>query len=227
MTLLLFLSIGSGFSVAGQAVRAQSGDIYYTDATGSVRQLTSGGTDSDPALSFDGKKIVFIRRTSIPADVEEPTDPHPVRTEIWIADLVSGERPQRVFRGPVVVDHSSYATFSEPRLTPDNRHVYFLINYAVVEFGLVRLDLESGQARMISGALGWYIVGSGKYAGDLVVQKRKTYAGGNSEVLLVDLLRWTGTGLCRSIPKRGPTVSQRSESESSISAVTGMDETVP
>ena len=169
----------SALSIWGQNVDVRAGNIFYTDAAGTSRQITFSGIDAGPTLSFDGKQIIFVRQTSTPAGFEEPTDLHPMRTQIWIAD-VNGANPKMVFGGPVVVGKSRYATFSEPRLAPDNNRAYFLIHYAVVQFGLVRLDLNTGKVRMISGSLDWEIVGTGRYAGDLVVQKRKAYPGGFS-----------------------------------------------
>ena len=79
-----------------------------------------------------------------------------------------------IFAGPVTLNGgSAYVTFSKPRLAPDSRHAYFLIDLAVVESGLVRLDLASGHTQFVSEALEWYLILRGRHAGDLVVQKRK------------------------------------------------------
>ena len=83
-----------------------------------------------------------------------------------------------VFPGPVLEGYSEYVTFSEPKLARDNKHAYFLVHHAAVEFGLVRLDLKSGRANVISGALDWDLIREGRYAGDLVIQKRKLVRDG-------------------------------------------------
>jgi len=167
-------------STSAARVDAREGNIYYIGANGHARQITMAGTDSDPSLSPDGRQVVFVRKTSSPAGFAEPTDLHPMQTEIRIADVAGTGGSHLVFGRPVVLHNAEYATFSEPRLAPGNRYVYFLIHYSVVEFGLVRLNLASGKASMISGALDWYVVDAGRYSGDLVVQKRKTYPEGSN-----------------------------------------------
>ena len=161
----------------GQRVETRQGNVYYINANRTV-QISSGGMDSDPSLSFDGGSVIFVRRTLVPAGFEEPTEPNPVQTQIWTANIHGASEPKMVFAGPVKVGDSEYATFSEPKLAVDNRHAYFLIHYAVVEFGLIRVDLANGHAQLISGALQWDVIRQGRYAGDLVVQKRKPVGDG-------------------------------------------------
>src|ERR1035441_4377850 len=158
------LSLGAALPLLGQEVAARGGNIYYVDGHGVTRQLTTGGMDSDPSLSCDGRTVIFVRTTLIPAGFEEPTNPLPKRTQIRMVGVMSEVESALIFDDPVVVGKSKYATFSEPRLAPDNRHAYFLIHYAVVEFGLVKLDLETRRARMISGALEWHVICAGRYA---------------------------------------------------------------
>ena len=172
------LSVVWGAALWAEQVSLHDGNIYYVDDGGGVRQLTSAGMDSDPSISPDGRTVVFIRRTTTPAGFTEPTDPHPTRTQVCLLSVTGAANMKVVYDGAVAVGQHRYATFSEPHMAPDNRHVYFLIHLAVVEFGLVKLDLADGQVRMISEALDWHLITSGRYAGDLVVQKRKTHPDG-------------------------------------------------
>jgi hypothetical protein len=130
--------------------------------------------DYDPSLSTDGKTVIFVRRTLMPAGFEEPANPNPVNTQIWMANIDGTGKAKMVFAGPIILKGGSeYATFSKPRIAPDKRHAYFLIDLAVVETGLVRLDLASSQAEFVTAALDYYLIVRGRYVNDLVVQKRK------------------------------------------------------
>jgi hypothetical protein len=170
-----------GLSLWAQKVETRQGNVYYTDAEGKARQITAGGMDVDPSLSIDGKMIIFIRRTLIPARWEEPTDLHPNKTQIWVADVAGTKEPEMVFAGPLVVKGGSeYVTFAAPKLAPDSRQAFFGFPFAVDEGGLARLDLKTKDATMISSALNFYVIGSGSYTGDVVIQMLKLVGDGFS-----------------------------------------------
>jgi dipeptidyl aminopeptidase/acylaminoacyl peptidase len=171
------MPLAMGLPLFGQEVAVHDGNLYYTDGQKQTLQLTSGGADSDPSLSPDGRTVIFVRRTAIPAGFIEPMNLHPVRSEICLISA-TGAGLKVVFGGTIAADDHTYATFSDPHLAPDNRRAYFLIHLAVVEFGLVKLDLGDGRAQMISPSLDWHVIASGRYAGDLLVQRRKQTVDG-------------------------------------------------
>jgi hypothetical protein len=178
---LAAILIFQGLSLRAQKVETKQGNVYYTDATGKTRQITSGGMDVDPNLSIDGKMIIFVRRTLTPARSEEPTDLHPNQSQIWIANIDGAKQPQMFFAGPLVVKGGSeYVTFAAPKLAPDNSQAFFGFPLAVDEGGLARLDLKAKDATMISSALNFYVIGSGNYKGDVVVQMLKLVGDGFS-----------------------------------------------
>jgi len=177
---LVAIPLALGLRLFGQGVTVRDGNVYYVDEQKRTRQLTNDGADSDASLSPDGTTVIFVHRTAIPAGFAEPKNLHPVRNQICLVD-VSGRRGLKVvFDATITVDNHNYATFSEPHLAPDNRHAFFLIDLAVVEFGLVKLDLGDGRAQMISTALDWRVIASGRYAGDLLVQRRRQTVDGIS-----------------------------------------------
>jgi hypothetical protein len=163
--------------VSGQTVEAIDGNVFYKDPNERVRQLTFSKMDADPALSRDGKSVIFIRRTTRRASFEEPRNNQPVFTQVWVADS-EGRGAHLVFGGPATDGAFKYASFSRPNFSPDGRHAYFLIPYAAVVNGLVRLDLSTHQARVISSAVTYEVITTGNYAGTLVVLKRKDYSEG-------------------------------------------------
>jgi hypothetical protein len=172
------MPLALGLPLFGQGVAVRDGNVYYTDEQKQTRRLTSDGADSDPSLSPDGTTVIFVHRTAIPAGFTEPTNLHPVRNQICLIDAAGRGGLKVVFDAAITVDDHRYATFSDPHLAPDNRHAYFLIHLAVVEFGLVKLNLGDGQVQMISPALDWHVIASGRYAGDLLVQRRKQTVNG-------------------------------------------------
>jgi hypothetical protein len=178
LTAILFFQ---GLLLCAQRVETRNGDVYYTDAHGKSRQITSGGIDYDPSLSFDGRTVIFVRRTLIPARFEEPANDQPTKTQIWVATIDGSRQPEMIFAGPVTLkDYSEYVTFHVPKLAPDNRHAFFSIDLAVTEGGLVRLDLKTKDTALISPALGFDFIAAGRYAGDLVVQMRTSVRDGLS-----------------------------------------------
>lgn len=179
--LIFMLLVFSGALLQAQQVEARGGSVYYTDASGHTVQVTSSGMDHDAALSPDGKTVVFVRDTPKPARFEEPANDHPTQRQIWIASTEGTESASLVFSQPVVLkDWSEYVSFSSPKLSPDNRFVYFLIPLFVTESGLIRLDMKTKQTLLVADALAFWVVGHGSFEGDLVVQIRKPLDGGFS-----------------------------------------------
>jgi hypothetical protein len=177
--LLLTLLVLSGALLQAQRAEVHGGNVYYTDAQGRKKQVTRSGVDHDAALSPDGKAIVFVRDTIEPARFEEPANDHPTQRQIWRASTEGAGGATLVFSQPVILkDWSEYVSFSAPRLSLDNRSVYFLIPQYVTEGGLIRLDLKTKQTLLLTSALTFWVAGPGSFEGDLVVQKRKPLDGG-------------------------------------------------
>src|SRR5229473_1702761 len=91
--------ISQGPLLRGQRVEARAGDVYYADKLGQLHRMTGNGMNSDPALSLDGKSIIFVRETLIPADFDEPEHLHPFRTQIWRLSVSGAGEPMLVFAG--------------------------------------------------------------------------------------------------------------------------------
>jgi len=179
--LVLVLLLSSEALLQSQQVEVRGGNVYYTDARGHTIRVTGSGVDHDAALSPDGRTIVFVRDTSVPARFEEPANDHPTQRQIWIASTNGSDAPRLVFSQTVVLkDWSEYVSFSAPTLSPDNRFVYFSIPLSATEGGLIQLDINTKQTLLLTSALTYWVIGTGPFEGDLVVQVKKPLDDGFS-----------------------------------------------
>jgi dipeptidyl aminopeptidase/acylaminoacyl peptidase len=156
----------------------KDGNIVIRSRNGEVRAITTSGRDSDPSVSCDGRRIVFVRKTGqypganggIPAD----------KTQIWLADLSApAPAPHIVFDAPVEFRGYRSYWFASPKLSPAGNAVYFLVpEYASSSPGLYRLDLVTGQVRFLALALEFWIVPKGLFGGDLIIHQYPMLIGG-------------------------------------------------
>lgn len=157
-----------------QELKELNGRITFVSPAGVVTPLTATDSFSQASLSPDGKWAVFLRNSGV---VEDPIAPWPKaktqKTQIWIADTMVANSARVVYSGPVRRGDHQFYSFDSPRLSPDDRYVYFLIREAVVTSGLLRLELSSNKVDYLTTALNFQVVPNGKYRGDLVVQIRK------------------------------------------------------
>ena len=165
--------------VYAQHAELRQGNVYYVDAEGHARQITSAGIDRDASLSFDGKSITFVKDTARPVECMEVMNATPNETQIWLAKAVgSSWALQLILRAPLTLDGVCYVTFRAPKLGPDNRVAYFVVQYAVTEGAVVVLEIGTKEAKYVTHALDFDVVGKGKYKGDLVVLQRTPVDGG-------------------------------------------------
>jgi len=169
----LMLSMGALAATGRKAsVAAVEGNLYITLASGERREITSSGRDYDPSLSLDGRYVVFARAVPGPPFDEPPQPRGPQRrSELWMVGA-DGKDPRRLFSGEVRGGNFRYVEFSAPRLSLDNRYVYFMIPLAAVCGGLVSLDLRTSQVRILTPAIGLTMLDKGAYRGYMVVVRR-------------------------------------------------------
>ncbi len=159
-------------AICAQRAVEEGGNVILLDPDGFRRQVTSSGRDYDPSLSPDRSRIIFAHRVRGSLD-----NPDTLVSELWIAEATSGWRPHIVFRTPVKIEGQSFSAFFSPQLSPDNRYAYFLIPFASVTEGVVRLDLPSGKTAFVVAAMRFWVVPGGQYSGDLIAQVRKAKVG--------------------------------------------------
>jgi hypothetical protein len=147
-----------------QTVSDQEGNIYIHRTDGAIFQITSSGVDSDPSLSLDKRRIVFVRRT--PSHTINTAIGPVDSNELWIRDSSNEAKAQRV-----LVGHEGFAGFHEPRFSLDAGRVYFTEEVGGPCHEILMLDLKSGEVRKLINGMGVEVVESGKFAGYLIVLK--------------------------------------------------------
>jgi Tol biopolymer transport system component len=162
-----------------QTVTVREGNIYLITPSGQQWALTSSGRDSDPALSDDRSKVVFVRTIRDRPDASglgRVVD----QSEIDSIDLTSPNREVHVLlNSPVHARGLLFQWFSSPRFSPDGQHVFFMIpDYATISPGLFSLNMVTSIVQFLTGALKYWTLSSGSYKGDLIVWQNPTLVGG-------------------------------------------------
>ena len=150
MRLVIGLLLLFPITCLGESVSIKDGNVFFTRGDGREVQLTSDGLDSDPSLSLDSKKVVFVRRTpgylidTGRGDVDE--------NELWIAAVDRRSKPRLVLRGRSgnFRDNLVLAGFYLPRFSADARRVYFLATTWATSDAIHSLDLSSGKTQFIA-----------------------------------------------------------------------------
>jgi len=157
-----------------QSVSVVDGNILLTNRLGEIRTLTRSGRDSQPAISPDGKAIVFVRSTgkTIQGNVGDEE-----ATELWLigSDGLSSERlvSGREDTNP----KKNLAVLSSPQFSPDGTKIYFLSTAWVTSDAVHVVDIESKVESFVCDGNTIDVIRAGKYRGFLVVQKHKYYSG--------------------------------------------------
>ena len=192
--LLVILFAPASFS---QTVSAVGGKILFQDATGRTTLLTTDQSDSDPCLSADNERVVFVRSTP---NRKAGTGLGEIElTELWVASVDQKQPPKRVLvghpgdfkPGPTLV----MAGFSKPQFSPNGERVYFMAETWATSTAIHVLDLKTGQTRFLYAGLDVEVIGSGKYEGFLIATENPVAAVGRYTVYL--LMNPDGKGVRR------------------------------
>ncbi len=140
------------FAMAAGAQTAfeKDGNIFFTDAAGRTKQLTSSEKDAAPTLSPDKKYVTFIRTVDGPKIWTGRDDADP--QEIWIISS-NGKGARRLVASPTKPGQdSSLAGFSNPQFAFDGRSVFFMTNCAAVSNCIYNVDVATGRVKPASTA---------------------------------------------------------------------------
>ena len=128
-------------------VESRNGSIYYIGSGGREERITDSGADTDPALSADGREIVFVRSWLFTDAGDER-----VRSELHIYNL-SRHQDDVILQAPIIIDGSKYFGMGSPQFSPDESSIYFLFNWSVAAHGLAELSVPTRRVRFIVPAI--------------------------------------------------------------------------
>lgn len=155
----------------------KQGNLFFQPDSGAPRQLTHLGQDSQPALSPDGQRVVFVRKQArsnpLIAD-EQPSD-------LWVMDA-SGEHARvLVSAHPDTEMEKNLTEFNNPLFSLDGASVYFSCAAWVTSNAIHRVSWVQGQPVFITDGNSLALVPRGKYAGYLLVFKHKYRKSGGAD----------------------------------------------
>jgi dipeptidyl aminopeptidase/acylaminoacyl peptidase len=171
------VAAGSG-AIQAQTVAEDKGNIVFTNADGLQKQLTDSGHDSAPALSPDGKLVVFVRDT--PDKIVATGSGDVSATELWIVGS-DGKKPTMLIQGRDSQDPKQViGGIAGAQFSPDGRHLYFVSASTATSGAVHVLDLPTKKERFFTDGSGLEVVPNGDYKGCLLIQKHKYLIGGGT-----------------------------------------------
>jgi Tol biopolymer transport system component len=174
LTSLAFLTV----SAYGQSVHEKSGNIYFTDSAGREIQLTSSGCDSSPSLSPNGRLIVFVRTT--PYEKIDAGAGEVDHTELWIMNLGT-KKAERLLGSKDAADPKDILVgFAVPQFSNNSKEIYFMSAAWATSSAVHRLDLQTKSEKFISSGNSLKVIRTGKFKGNLRINKHKYYKEGGS-----------------------------------------------
>ncbi len=162
-----------------QTVFARGGNLFVLGKPGHAKRLMASGRDSDPSMSPDGKRVVFVRGT--PGRTIETGAGSVEAKEIWVADSKGG-RPVRIVRGEGSQDpRKVLAGFRAPQFSPDGRLIYFLSHAYATSDAVHRVDVNTRKVSFVCDGNTLEVVRKGEHRGHLIVLRHRYTAQGSSD----------------------------------------------
>lgn len=166
--------------VQAQAVLIRAGNVFFKAQDGKERQLTRSGHDSEPALSANGKWVVFVREIPGKRDELSPVASEDYANELWLATTDGKTETRLVAYGKVSGPSGGISAIHHPQFFKDNRRIAFSAAWAVVEGSVHIVDLQTGKLQFVSAGNSVEVVQSGEYQNHLIVQRHKYFLPGGT-----------------------------------------------
>ena len=176
LVLLVAFAVGSALA-AERSVSEKAGHIFLLE-NGQSRQLTSSGQDSSPALSPDGKWVVFVR--SLPGQKIQTSTDEVEASELWQISA-NGKEPTVLVRcreGEKM--ENSIAGFASLQFSSDGRLVYFVTPAWVTSGAVHVVDTTNGKERFVMAGNDLTVLHSGEYRDHLLLAQHRYFVGGGS-----------------------------------------------
>jgi TonB family protein len=143
-------------------VSEKDGRIWLKSADGRAVRLTTSGRDSEPWITPDRSKVLFVRAD--PADM--------FRTSVYSVDIATGKE-SLLLGVPVRYEGRENDYIGGPRIDRDGRTLFVISKESVTEGALLAVDLASGIARYIAPTHSYDIIRCGEHSDDLLLYQRK------------------------------------------------------
>lgn len=163
-----------------QSVVVRSGNIFFKPDAGKEQQLTHSGHDGEPALSANGKWVVFVREIPGKYDEISPAVIVDYANELWLVATDGKFESRLVGYGTLSGDSGAISAIHHPQFFPDSRRIVFTAAWTVVEDSVHIFDLQSNKLQFVSAGNAVEVVPSGEYQNYLIVQRHKYFLGGGS-----------------------------------------------
>jgi len=163
---------------SAQKVSVQNGDICISNAGTEPKALTSSGQDSEPALSPDGKWIVFVR--TIPGKNVNTGSGDSAATELWQI-RADGKNPTVLvrYRNSDKIE-TVLGGFSKPQFSTNGRYVFFLSDAWATSGALHVVDTTNGKEHFVCPGGNFEVVLSGEYRDCLLVAQHRYFIAGGA-----------------------------------------------
>ena len=175
--LLLTICLAASSALA-QSVSVKDGNIQFTDKSGKITALTSGGRDSDPLLAPDGKWVAFVRKVdgkkiATGSDEMEPT-------ELWQV-RVDGKEPSLLVRcRDSEKMESVIAAFQNLQFSSNGKLLYFVTPAWATSGAVHVVDTTNRKERYLFPGNDLKIVPAGEYKDCLLTQQHRYFIGGGT-----------------------------------------------
>jgi dipeptidyl aminopeptidase/acylaminoacyl peptidase len=165
--------------------------IYYFDGKTQV-QLTKIGSNHDPVLSPDGRKVLFTRKSDqkavIPSEGDGFADPETgLSDQLWIMDIKSLDKKLLVSELPWPKERQDIETeklfpwIGEAQFSLDGKSVYFLVPVWMTSSALYVVPSNGeGVARYIISSNYLEVIERGEYKGNLILSQHRYFLYGGS-----------------------------------------------
>ena len=163
----------------GQTVAAQNGVVVFTASTGSTRPLTTGGRDSEPNLSPDGRTVVFVRSNPSAKPLDSGAGEADAN-ELWTVGA-DGKNATLLVRSAAHPEPKFLlAGLSAPQFSPDGKRVYFMSAAWATSGAVHAVEVATRKVMFICAGNDLEVIRTGEYRGHLIVQQHKYFLGGGS-----------------------------------------------
>jgi hypothetical protein len=181
---IFLLSLVATPALAAPQVKAVHGNIIVIDGKGPARTLTTTGHDSDPVLSPDGKRVVFVRSVAGPAPKDCSADLSEAKpVELWtVGSNGSGAKKLLGLHSAKDV-HAVVCAFGKPQFSSNSQLLYFETPAWATSGAVHVYDFKASADHFVSDGDDLTVLNSclsDQYRDALMMTKHKYFAFGGS-----------------------------------------------